>query len=63
MEFEVAQLRRHYGPSPKRKQRLLDAIFNQLVADFNVEGSWRARTQFPQPLFANRIRKSPKAEY
>ena len=42
---------------------LFDAIFNQLAADFNVEGERRAGTQFSQPLPANRIRKSPKSEY
>ena len=42
--------------------RLFDALFNQLAADLNVEGEWRAGTQFPQPLSANRIRQSPKAE-
>jgi len=49
--------------SPVYDAILFDAIFNQLAADFNVEGERRAGTQFAEPLSANRIRKSPKAEY
>jgi hypothetical protein len=49
--------------SPAYGAILFDAIFNQLAADFNVEGERRAGTRFSQPLPANRIRKSPKAKY
>lgn len=41
----------------------MDALFNQLTANLSVEGEWRAGTQFPQPLSANSIGQSPKAEY
>src|ERR1019366_9446272 len=37
--------------------------FNQLVANFDVIGEWRAWAQLPEPLFGNQIRQSPKAEY
>jgi len=42
---------------------LFDPLFNQFAANFNVEREWCTGTQFRQPLFANRIGKSPKAEY
>jgi hypothetical protein len=38
-------------------------FFNQLVANFDVIGEWRAWAQLPEPLFGNQIRQSPKAEY
>jgi len=49
--------------SPAYDAILFDAIFNQFASDFNVEWEWRAGTQFRQPLSADRIRKSLKAEY
>jgi hypothetical protein len=60
VSFRAGRRKFQYLP---RRRWLFGALFIQLAEDFSVEVEWRAGTQFHQPLSANPIRKSPKAEH